>query len=117
MSTPSSFCAWLIRRELLSTNPLAQIDRPVRQDSVPAVPAPSLMDALVEEAKHGAKSIQLKLGRSTAGTLGTFQALEILALGVLGKLALWRALIEVAPSDARLSGVDFFMEHRSDDPD
>jgi hypothetical protein len=55
----------------------------------------------------GAKIIQLKLGRSTAGTLGTFQVLEILALGVLGKLALWRALIEVAPSDARLSGVDF----------
>ena len=65
----------------------------------------------------GAKIIQLKLGRSTAGTLGTFQALEILALGMLGKLALWRALIEVAPSDARLSGVDFLMEHRSDDPD
>jgi hypothetical protein len=55
----------------------------------------------------GAKISQLKLGRQTAGTLGTFQALEILALGVLGKLALWRALMEVAPSDARLSGVDF----------
>ena len=55
----------------------------------------------------GAKISQLKLGRQTAGTLGTFQALETLALGVLGKLALWRALMEVAPSDARLSGVDF----------
>ena len=55
----------------------------------------------------GAKISQLKLGRQTAGTLGTFQALETLALGVLGKLALWRALLEVAPSDARLSGVDF----------
>jgi hypothetical protein len=55
----------------------------------------------------GAKISQLKLGRQTAGTLGTFQALETLPLGVLGKLALWRALMEVAPSDARLSGVDF----------
>jgi integrase/recombinase XerC len=52
VSTLSSFCAWLIRRELLSANPLAQIDRPARQDAVPTVPAPSLMDALVEEAKH-----------------------------------------------------------------
>ena len=55
----------------------------------------------------GAKISQLKLGRPPAGTLGTFQALETLALGVLGKLALWRALLEVAPSDARLRGVDF----------
>ena len=55
----------------------------------------------------GAKISQLKLGRQTAGTLGMFQALETLALGLLGKLALWRALLEVAPSDARLSGVDF----------
>ena len=54
----------------------------------------------------GAKIGQLKLGRATAGTLGTFQALEMLALGVLGKLALWHALIEIAPSDARLAGVD-----------
>jgi site-specific recombinase XerD len=52
VSTLSSFCAWLIRRDLLTVNPLAQIDRPACQDSVPAVPAPSLMDALVEEAKQ-----------------------------------------------------------------
>ena len=55
----------------------------------------------------GAKMSQLKLGRQTSGTLGTFQARETLALGVLGKLALWRALMEIAPSDARLSGMDF----------
>jgi hypothetical protein len=42
-----------------------------------------------------------------AGGLGTFEALEALALGVLGKLALWRALVLVAPSDPRLAGVDF----------
>jgi hypothetical protein len=54
----------------------------------------------------GAKLSHLKLGHSTAGPLGTMQAVETLALGVLGKLALWRALIEIAPSDTRLSGVD-----------
>jgi hypothetical protein len=52
----------------------------------------------------GAKIGRLKLGRA-AGTLGTFQALEALALGILGKLALWDALAAV--SDARLAGVDF----------
>jgi hypothetical protein len=55
----------------------------------------------------GAKISQFKLGRTTAGALGTFQALETLALGVLGKLALWHALMEIASSDARLSGVNF----------
>ena len=55
----------------------------------------------------GAKISQLKLGRQAAGTLGTFQAFETLALGILGKVALWEALMEVAPSDARLSGLDF----------
>jgi hypothetical protein len=55
----------------------------------------------------GAKISQLKLGRATAGVFGAFQALETLALGVLGKLALWDALVEIASSDARLTGVDF----------
>jgi len=54
----------------------------------------------------GGKISQLKLSHHAAGTLGTFQALEVLALGILGKVALWQALMEVAPSDARLSGVD-----------
>ena len=39
--------------------------------------------------------------------LGTFEALETLALGILGKLALWRALAVVAATDARLRGIDF----------
>ena len=54
----------------------------------------------------GEKISQLKLGHQVAGPLGTFQALEILALGVLGKVALWDALREVAPIDARLVGLD-----------
>ena len=54
----------------------------------------------------GAKVARLKLGRHVAGDLGTFEALETLALGIVGKLALWRALVLVAPSDPRLVGVD-----------
>jgi hypothetical protein len=54
----------------------------------------------------GAKASRLKLGRRTTGDLGTFQALETLALGILGKLALWQALTVIAPADRRLAGVD-----------
>jgi hypothetical protein len=55
----------------------------------------------------GAKVARLKLGRHAAGSLGTLEALETLALGILGKQALWRALVLVAPTDPRLAGVDF----------
>lgn len=48
-----------------------------------------------------------KLDRRIAGELGTFEALEALTLGVLGKIALWHALAALAPHDPRLDGVDF----------
>jgi hypothetical protein len=51
------------------------------------------------------KVSRFKLRHSAAGGLGTFEALETLALGILGKLALWRALAVIA--DARVHGVDF----------
>jgi hypothetical protein len=51
------------------------------------------------------KVSRLKLGRVGGGELGTFEALETLALGILGKRALWIALGEIA--DPRLSGTDF----------
>ncbi len=50
---------------------------------------------------------RLKLGRPAAGELGTLEALEALALGILGKKALWDALAVVAPQDPRLSGLKF----------
>jgi hypothetical protein len=40
-------------------------------------------------------------------SFGTFQAIEFLALGILGKLALWRALEILSLSDSRLSGIPF----------
>src|SRR5512140_437182 len=45
-----------------------------------------------------------KLG---TGDFGTFEALEVLTLGVRGKRALWRALAAVAKTDARVRGVDY----------
>jgi hypothetical protein len=63
--------------------------------------APILKEAA---AWLGEKLSELKLGR---GDFGTFEALEALALGILGKLALWQALEVVAQADARLRGVDF----------
>ncbi|HEX5760565.1 MAG TPA: hypothetical protein VF121_15370 [Thermoanaerobaculia bacterium] len=55
----------------------------------------------------GEKVSRLKLHRDAAGELGAFQALEVLALGILGKRALWRALAAAAPADERLRGLDF----------
>jgi hypothetical protein len=52
----------------------------------------------------GEKFGELKLRR---GTFGTFEALELLALGILGKMALWRALATIADTNTRLRGVDF----------
>lgn len=53
------------------------------------------------------KVSRFKLTRSASGGLG-FEALEFLALGILGKLSLWRALAVVAPADNRLYGLDFY---------
>jgi len=63
--------------------------------------APVLKEAA---AWVGEKLSELKLSR---GAFGTFEALEALALGILGKLALWTALEVVAIADTRLRGLDF----------
>jgi hypothetical protein len=51
------------------------------------------------------KVSRIKLNRDSH-SLATFEALEFLALGVLGKLALWNALRMLAPGDARLREID-----------
>jgi hypothetical protein len=48
---------------------------------------------------------RVKLHQQVSGAVGKLEALEALAVGIQGKLALWRTL-QVAP-DRRLSGVDF----------
>ena len=51
-STVSSFCAWLVKREVLGANPVAQLERPPHHTEPPKqVPGPAIMDALVEAAK------------------------------------------------------------------
>lgn len=40
-------------------------------------------------------------------TLQRLEALEMLALGILGKLSLWRALSIAQPQISRLNGIDF----------
>jgi hypothetical protein len=53
------------------------------------------------------KATRLKLGQGSGGDFGTFEALEFLALGVRGKMAMWQALEVAAVGDTRLSGYDF----------
>jgi hypothetical protein len=60
------------------------------------------------------KGSRFKLSREARGALGTFEALETLALGILGKLSLWHALAEVAKHDGRLLGPDYArLAHRA----
>jgi hypothetical protein len=55
----------------------------------------------------GEKFGRVKLRHDDEESLGTFQALETLSLGIQGKLALWRALGVVATADERLRGPDY----------
>jgi hypothetical protein len=52
----------------------------------------------------GEKASRMKLNRAS-GDSGTFQQLEALSIGILGKLKLWKAL-EVS-GDPRMAGPDF----------
>jgi integrase/recombinase XerC len=51
-STLSSLCAWLVKRESLTENPVAKLDRPRYERTPPKqVPGAELMDALVAAAR------------------------------------------------------------------
>ena len=54
------------------------------------------------------KASRVKFGGLTSGEpqLGTFMAVESLALGVQGKLSLWRALEQVADQHPAIASVD-----------
>src|SRR2546425_2243380 len=50
-STLSSFCAWLVKREMLTANPVTKLERPPHHREPPKqIPGASIMDALVEAA-------------------------------------------------------------------
>jgi hypothetical protein len=53
------------------------------------------------------KTSELKLRRDHSGGLGTFEALEMLALGIQGKVGLWTALPEIRKVDPRIPDLDF----------
>jgi hypothetical protein len=53
------------------------------------------------------KVSRLKLKHGSGDSLGTFEALEFLVVGIHGKWALWRALSLIADKEPSLSGVDF----------
>ena len=52
-ATVSSLCAWLVKRGILTTNPVAKMDRPPHRAEPPTqVPSGALMDALIEAARE-----------------------------------------------------------------
>ena len=53
------------------------------------------------------KVSRLKFQSGTDGSLGTFEALETLTLGIQGKASLWRALNAIREVDERVAGEDF----------
>ncbi len=53
------------------------------------------------------KMSRLKLTPAAAGELGTFESLEALSLGILGKRALWRTLSAVVEFDPRVRGFNY----------
>lgn len=55
----------------------------------------------------GEKASQLKLRRQARREPGTLESLEMLAVGILGKRCLWRALDVIAPTDPRLTGYQY----------
>jgi hypothetical protein len=55
----------------------------------------------------GEKLARLKLGQKVGDNLATLEALEVIQLGITGKLGLWSALAEVAPGSSQLEGPDY----------
>jgi hypothetical protein len=55
----------------------------------------------------GEKVSRLKFRHGDPESLGTFEAFEQLALGILGKLSLWRALSVASNSESRLRTLDY----------
>jgi len=53
------------------------------------------------------KASRFKLKHPSSKEFGAFEALELFAIGVRGRVALWRALSVISPGDARVSGQDF----------
>jgi hypothetical protein len=53
------------------------------------------------------KASRAKLRHDDPVGIGAFEAIEMLSLGILGKLALWQALSRIAQVDPRVVGQDY----------
>ena len=53
------------------------------------------------------KAARLKLGHTGSTDFALFESLELLAIGIHGKLCLWKALQVASAADSRLHGFDF----------
>ena len=52
-ATLSSLCAWLVKRDILVSNPVAKMDRPPHRSEPPTqVPSGTLMDTLIDAARR-----------------------------------------------------------------
>lgn len=61
-ATLSSLCAWLVKRAILTTNPVAKMDRPPHRSAPPTqVPSGALMDALIAAAQQRERPRDLAL--------------------------------------------------------
>ena len=61
-ATLSSLCAWLVKRAILTTNPVAKMDRPPHRPAPPTqVPSGALMDALIQAAQQRGRPRDLAL--------------------------------------------------------
>jgi hypothetical protein len=101
-------------RERYAGDPLgtlaAELHAEIEQDRVAAEELAERLGSRANPVKEavawvGDRAAQLKL-RVGDDDVGTFEALETLALGIMGKLSLWRALSMLPAEDERLRGLD-----------
>lgn len=53
------------------------------------------------------KASRIKLRHPSSREFGIFESLELLALGIHGRVALWRVLAVIAPNDDRVTGENY----------
>lgn len=96
----------LFRRRLAELLQQIEDDRAVLQDLVERLGAPR--NAIKEAGAWLAeKASRIKLHTPDEEPLSTFETLEALSLGVLGKLKLWQALSLVSSDEPLLSGLNY----------
>jgi hypothetical protein len=82
-----------------------QADRRVLEDIIQRV-GTGHFDVKNVMAWLAEKASRVKLGHSQPDDFATFETLEMLSLGIMGKLSLWRTLSVIGTSDERLAGID-----------